>query len=135
MVKSKSKSNKVGGWLLFFAIVFLLSGVGEVYLFFSTLSGGANNTQELMQLLFAPLLALELFVSASLIFSMKKSALQVVYITLGTMAVAGIINNIVAGDGVDNGLRFIGFVTGPAIYAAWALYFKQSVRVKKTLVK
>ena len=135
MAKSKAKANNVRGWLLFFVIIFLLSGIGEVSTFFSTLGNSASGTNETMQLIFAPLIAIELFIAVALIMMQKKVSVPFVYFTLGTMAVAGIVNNLVANETTDNNLKFIGLVTGPVLYFLLALYFKQSDRVKKTLVK
>lgn len=128
--------NGLGGWLLFFVIVFAIAGLGEVGLFFSGLDAGAKNPSESLALVFSPLLGVGFLASVVLLAMRKKLALVAVYITLAVSALYGVMTTVVATDAKEGlGEKVGAVVVGLLMYALLALYFRQSRRVKETLVK
>lgn len=132
---AKAAPKKIRGWLLFFVLVFVFAGIGEVSTFFYALSHDPKSSVDTINIILSPVIAVGLFLSTFLIVSHKKSALNLVYLTLGIMAVYAVIYNLTPNDLVSDSVRFVGLFTGPVVYVLLALYFKQSTRVKQTLVK
>lgn len=130
---AKSKPINVRGWLLFFVIVFVLSGIGEVSLFFYALGNGMTKMDQTWQLVFGPILAIGFLGSAWLLWSKNKAALTFVYLTLfasalfSTLAIATTSRDMSGAEKVTNGVSSI------AMSGLLALYFKNSKRVKDTL--
>lgn len=131
---AKARPEKLGGLLLLFVILFVLAGIGEIYIFFNALGSTSKTALDNLQMVLDAVIGVGLLVSSAQLISRKKSALPLVYLTLGVMAVYSVLNNLNADQRIDDSLQLIGLVTAPLLYGLCALYFKQSSRVKKTLV-
>lgn len=155
-VKMEKSLEGVGGWLIFWIIMFALSGIGFIMTFFTAISVSNMGGDTVTTLIFAPLLAIGFITAAVLISMQKKLAVLVSYITIGLAALYSIISSIVAYstvkevvndysyygsrtvDTVDKvGLPVLigGIIATLVISGLIALYFYQSKRVKATLVK
>lgn len=131
---AKARPKKLGGLLLLFVVLFVLAGIGEIYIFFNALGSTSKTAVDTLQMVLDAFIGLGLLVSSVQLISRKKSALPLVYLTLGVMAAYSVLNNLNADQRIDDSLEFIGLVTAPLLYGLCALYFKQSNRVKQTLV-
>lgn len=128
----------VKGWLLFFAVVLGLAGIGYIGMFFSAMTD-LSSASNIIALVFTPFIA-ALAVASTVFIAMEKQLGKWLAVgTFGLGAIYAVINAIVAfaaGVGVATvpallstiivGLIFQGFVI---------LYFFASKRVKETLIK
>ena len=138
-IVTEQSLNGLGGWLIFWLVIFGLAGLGEISGFASTLVG-ADNPLKVVNLIFMPVLAIVNIASAVLIALQKEIGRKVAIGTLGLNALWSTITIIVSATsaGVDS-QGMPGVVTG--VIAAWvfagllSLYFFVSKRVKATLVK
>ncbi len=135
-VVTQQSLNGLGGWLLFFMVVFALIGIGEVGVFFSGLDAGVKTTTDTITTVFSPLLAVSLLASVTLLAMRKKLALMVVYVSIAIGALYAVISQLVVTEDKEGlGTRIGGVIVGLVLYGLLALYFRQSRRVKETLVK
>lgn len=136
-VITQKSLNGLGGWLLFFLVVFALMGIGEITTFFQLLDSGVKNTTDTIMVVFAPLLAISLLTSVVLMAMRKKLALVAVYTAVALLALDSIMIQLVvtSGKGSSLALKISGAITSVIFCGLLALYFRQSRRVKETLVK
>lgn len=149
----------IGGWLIFWLVVFSLFAVGYIYSFFLALSipGGFVDGAKIVMLLFTPFLSIGYLASVVLIAMQKKLGRLVTFATLGLSALYSTIASIVtyattgnlssnlddsygysssSYDDSPSGLPMLigGILASLVIHALIALYFVLSKRVKETLV-
>lgn len=134
-VITQESLNGIGGWLLFFIVVFALTSIGEVGAFFQTLTNGIKTASDGMNMLFSPLMALGFLLSVILLAMRKKLAIMVIYASLATGAVYSVITQIVTPSKDGVAMIISGIVVSLILYGLVMLYFRQSRRVKETLVK
>lgn len=129
-----AKSLKgVGGWLLFWVIVFALSAVGYITAFFRGLDGGQNN--DLVTVLFSPVLTGLAIASVTLIVMQKKLGRYISIAFIGASTLYGIIHAIANRTALDSTADIVGQIAGSILGGGLlAAYFIASRRVKETLV-
>lgn len=143
----------IGGWLIFWLILFSLFAIGSVTMFFSALvSEDISTAEKVVTLLFTPLLAIGFTASVVYIAMQKKLAKLITLISLGVCALYGITNLIVAyvspapagsyyasSQSSSYQLTVPGLISAILvnllIFGLISLYFILSKRVKATLVK
>lgn len=135
VITQKSLSG-IGGWLLFFMVIFALIGVGGISLFFTGLDAGVKSATDTVTILFSPLIAIAYLGATVLLAMRKKLAVFFVYAALAVMATYTILLQLMdsedkSGVGVKVGTILVTLV----MYGLLALYFRQSRRIKETLVK
>ena len=135
-VITQNSLNGLSGWLLFFMIFFALIGIGGVSMFFDGLAAGVNTSDDLVKVIFGPLLSASFLASLILIALRKKIAIPVTYAAYAVFAVYTIALTLISQDSTETaGVKVGSILTGIIIYGLLALYFKQSRRVKETLIK
>jgi hypothetical protein len=129
--------NGIGGWLLFFLVIFTLIGIGSIGLFFDGLDKGISTAAETIEVVFAPLLAVGFLASVVLIAMRKKVAVMATYVSIAVMALYSAMSTLVSNDDESDSLaiKISGILIAFVFYGLFALYFKQSRRVKETLIK
>lgn len=88
----------VGGWLVFWLVIFALAAIGYIMQFFtglSTLGAVGGEALRITSLIFTPILAGAFLTSAVLIGMQKKLGVLVTYITLAASALYSTITSIV----------------------------------------
>ncbi len=153
------KSNKgIGGWLIFWLVMFGLAAIGYITTFFASMLN-LDEATGVVSLIFSPLLAVGYIMSIVMIAMEKKIGKLITWITLGVSGLYSIVNMIVAyataSQAVSSYSRYrsysyreydsdvqqalpllIGMILVTiVIHALVALYFILSKRVKETLVK
>lgn len=127
--------NGLGGWLLFFLVMFALTSIGYVGFFFQTLTNGIKTASDGITTLFAPFLAVGFLIVVVLLAMRKKLAVKVIYASLATAAAYSVITQIVSPSQEGVAMMISGIVVSIIMFGLMALYFRQSRRVKETLVK
>ena len=128
----------VRGWLLFFAIVFGLAGLGYIGYFFTAMTD-LSNPSSIVNLIFAPLLAAA-FITSVVFIAMEKSLGK--WMAVGSLAFAAvysIISSIVSyasgsSEASSPAMLISTIITGLVSSSLFILYFFVSKRVKETLV-
>lgn len=136
-VITQQSLNGIGGWLLFFMVVFGVVGIAEIGIFFSGLESGVNTPSDTLAVIFAPILAVGYLASLVLMAMRKKIALLFVYGAIGASALYSTLAQLLTNDNGENSvtMKVSGIIVGLVMYGLWALYFRQSRRVKETLLK
>jgi hypothetical protein len=139
-VKMEKSQKGVAGWLLFFLICFVLSGLGMlskmIYAFFTPV----NSTEDVIAAIFAPLIfasALAAVVFIALQFRAARFVAITAYAIYAIYAATALIASAVESGAKDSAMAgvIIGVLTLVIISGLLALYFVISRRVKETLVK
>jgi hypothetical protein len=125
----------VGGWLLFFVIIFGLSTLGYLGMFGNALDGGSDGAKRVLDLIMTPLMAIGFLTCVVLISMQKRLAVPVVWVTLGISALYNSITSILGADSHAVGGTIIGIVIQFILYGLVGLYFYQARRVKETLIR
>jgi len=140
----------VGGWLIFWIIMFSLAAIGYISAFFASMMS-LSNAASIVTLIFAPILAAGFITSVVMIAMQKRIGKLVTFITLGVSAVYALINSIVgyltvgnaaghysysASSSVEKSIPMLiaSILISLLVHALVALYFVLSRRVKETLV-
>lgn len=128
----------VKGWLLFFTVIFALSGIGYISIFFTSMLD-LSTASAILSLIFSPILAAAAITTTVLLAMQKKLAKWLAVGTLGFFALYGVINSIVgfaSGDTTASSAPILisGILTGLVFEGLLILYFFVSKRVKETLV-
>lgn len=128
----------VRGWLLFFAIVFGLSGLGYIGYFFAAMTDLGNPTS-IVNLIFSPLLAAALITTVVFIAMEKSLGKWLAIGSLAFIAVYNVITSIVSyasgsSDSSSPAMLISTIITGLIMSGLFILYFFVSKRVKETLV-
>jgi len=132
---TQNSLNGLGGWLFVFMIVFAVMAIGEIGIFFSMLDTGTKNASDNITVVFAPILAIVFLASLVLTAMRKKMAIMVIYASFALFALYSILSQLVesSSDGVATKIGTA--IVTVIIYGLMALYFRQSRRVKETLIK
>lgn len=144
----------IGGWLIFWLILFSLFAIGSVTMFFSAMVANDMSTAaKVVMLIFTPALAVGFIASIVYIAMQKKLAKLITLISLGIYALYGTIGLIVnyvapaqkasssyySSTSTSSDLTFPGLIAAILvnilIFGLISLYFLLSKRVKATLVK
>lgn len=127
----------IKGWLLFFTVIFALSGLGYIGSFFTAMTD-ISNASAVLNLILSPILAAAAITTTVLIAMQKKIAKWMAVGTLGLFALNGVISTVIsfAESGSSNSapLLISAIITGLIIEGLLMLYFFVSKRVKETLV-
>ncbi len=137
-VVSQQSLEGVGGWLVFWLIVFILMGIGYIMAFFTGLENGGDEASDILLMIFSPLIAIGAIGSAVTIALRKKLAIWMSVATLGIAGLYNILSIIIAA--VDNRYSSIAITVGGILVSivfsgAIILYFFASKRVKQTLTR
>lgn len=143
----------VGGWLIFWIVIFALVAIGYIWAFFASMLS-LSSAVSILALIFAPILAAGCIASVVLISLQKRLGRLITLVTLGVsalyMTINSIVSYIVVNDYVRSSYDSYGSYTSPSksipiliagilvsllIHGLVALYFILSRRVKETLVK
>lgn len=133
--------NGVGGWLIFWIIIFSIMGIGFVVSFFNAIDTAgyytdAAATSRTLLLIFAPLLGVGYLASTVLIALRKKLGQTASIATLGVTALYSVISALVAaGSAISLGATAGGILASLIFFGLMILYFVVSKRVKQTLVR
>ena len=127
----------LGGWLMFWLIVFAIAGISYTTSFFTMLGSGASNASDVAYLIFAPLLAAGYIATVVFMAMRKKLAKLLAMATIGLSTLYVIVLTII--DMVNNTSSNLGTAVGGLVTTIIAgglmiLYFVVSKRVKATLV-
>ena len=127
----------LGGWLMFWMVVFAITGVSYTASFFSTLGTGVGDAIGYVYLFFAPLMAIAYLASVVFIAMHKKLGRTLAISAIGLTALYAVISSII--DMVNNkndnlGVAVGGLMTILIVSGLMALYFVVSKRVKATLI-
>ena len=137
-VVSQQSLEGVGGWLIFWLIVFILMGIGYIMAFFSGIESGGTEATDILLMIFSPLLAIGAIGSATTIALRKKLG---VWLSIGTLGLAGLytILSIIVSASQNRYTSMavtVGAVLASLVFSgAMILYFVASKRVKQTLTK
>lgn len=142
----------VGGWLIFWLIVFSIAAVSYIYAFFTSLvipSGFGVDGIKVVTLLFTPFLAVGYLATVVMISMQKKLGKLLAFGTLGLSALYTTISSIITYVSATNAVSSYssydststtlpiligGILVSLVIHGLIALYFILSRRVKETLV-
>lgn len=126
--------NGLGGWLMFYLILFVLFGLAYITAFFSAISAMTTPTM-VVTAIFSPLIAVGSIASVVLIAMRKKLAVLVGAATFGVSGLYAAVNVIVSAKSeTPIAVTVGGTLTSLVIFGLFALYFFVSKRVKQTLV-
>lgn len=148
----------VGGWLIFFLIVFGLAALAYIWLFFGSMLT-LSRPVSIVALIFSPILAIGYITTIVLIANQKRLGKLAAWICLGVSALYSVINTIVSYLSVSHATRSVSYgssyasarygsstnsdtlpfviaaiITALVMHGLVALYFFLSKRVKETLV-
>lgn len=137
-VVSQQSLEGVGGWLIFWIIVFILMGIGYIMAFFTGIEAGGSKATDILLMIFSPLLAIGAIGSATTIALRRKIG---VWISVGTLGLAGlytILSTVIAASQskyTSMAITVGGVLASIVFSGAMILYFFASKRVKQTLTK
>lgn len=126
----------IGGWLMFWLIVFALNGLGNASLFFVSLSSGFSSGATILAAIMSPIIAAGAIATVIFIAMRKKLAIKLAVATLGVVLLNSIISLIINNsDGYTSISLLIGSIVAQLLFTGLvALYFFTSKRVKQTLI-
>lgn len=132
-VVAKQSLDGLGGWLMFWLIVFALSGLAYIGTFFSNLGEGSS---DVLLTVFSLILSVGFLASVVFIALRKKLGKLVSMATIGAMTLYTIISGIITSvnDSANLGSAVGGIVASAVFGGLLILYFVASKRVKATLV-
>lgn len=137
-VVSERSLEGIGGWLIFWIVVFILGGIGHITAFFSGIEAGSTEAGDIVMMIFSPLLAVGYIGSATTIALRKKIGVWVSAGSLGLTGLYSLINIIVTASqerSTSIAITIGGILVSLVIFGAMALYFFTSKRVKQTLTR
>ncbi|MCA9348972.1 hypothetical protein KC878_02380 [Candidatus Saccharibacteria bacterium] len=137
-VVTQESLDGIGGWLLFFMVVFALTGLGYITTFFAVLEEGVDNTNNLLAMVFSPIIAIPAIAAVVLMALRKKIGVYASFLTLAASAIYAVLNVIVASNDADNpslAVTVSSVITILVVFGLLGLYFFASKRVKQTLTK
>lgn len=144
-VVTQQSLQGLGGWLVFFLVVFALLGIGYIMMFTQNISGlDDTGASRIVSLIFSPIIAIGSVAAAALIALQRKLAIVVSLSVLGVSALYSIISIIVAFVSSSSYSSYDSSATAPVMvgsilatlifHGLLALYFVVSKRVKQTLI-
>lgn len=137
-IVSQRSLEGIGGWLIFWIIVFILGGIGYIMAFFTGIEDGGTRASDILLMIFSPLLAIGFLGSATTIALRKKLG---VWLSVGTLGLAGlysVLSTIISAsqDQTTSIAITVGSILVSIVFSgAMILYFFASKRVKQTLTK
>ena len=137
-IVSQRSLEGIGGWLIFWIVVFILGGIGHITAFFSGIEAGSSEAGDIVMMIFSPLLAVGYIGSATTIALRKKIGVWVSAGSLGLTGLYSLINIIVTASqerSTSIAITVGGILVSLVIFGAMALYFFTSKRVKQTLTR
>lgn len=127
----------LGGWLMFWLVIFAIAGISYATSFFTQLGGGVGDASGILYLMMAPLMAIA-YLTAVVFIAMRKKLGKILAISaIGVTALYAVISAIIdiAGNtGGNIGSSVGGLVAVLIVSGLMALYFIVSRRVKATLI-
>lgn len=137
-VVAQKSLNGLGGWLMFWLIIFTLAGITYTATFFTGLGQGATNALGVTYLIFAPILAIAYLSSVVFIALRKKLGKLLAMVTIGLATLYMLITAIITMTSSDASANVSGSIGGMVVTliagGLMVLYFVTSKRVKATLV-
>lgn len=127
----------LGGWLMFWLVVFAIAGLSFTTSFFTALGVGASDANGIAYLIFAPLMGAAYLASVVFIAMRKKLAKLLAISAIGLSTLYAVVSSIIdmTTNTSGNFGSEIGGLVGVLISGGLiALYFIVSKRVKATLV-
>jgi hypothetical protein len=128
----------IGGWLIFWIIVFSLTGVGFIIAFFAAISSGFTSGTDINAAIFTPFLAIGYIGSVVLIALRKKLARLTSVGTLALNGLFGAVGTIIAATTAAYApplaVTVGGVLASLVIAGLISLYFLLAKRVTQTLV-
>jgi hypothetical protein len=136
-VVSQQSLEGLGGWLMFWVVIFSLTGIGYITTFFGSIQHGGTAAATLA-LIFTPLLA-GLYIASVVLIALRKKLGK--WFSIGTLGVSALyitIGVIIAVS--QSGTSEMAVVAGTilvniVLHGLFALYFIVSKRVQLTLVR
>jgi hypothetical protein len=129
----------VGGWLIFWIVIFSLAGIGYIVSFFAFIEQGVSEPSSVASMIAAPILAVG-FILSTVLIALRQKLGQTV--TIATLAVGGLFTalNVILissesayGDGLA--VTAGGVLVSLVVSGLMILYFIISKRVQKTLTR
>jgi hypothetical protein len=136
-VVAQKSLNGLGGWLIFWMILFSMFGLGYTTMFFTGLANGISSPNGVLLAVFSPFMAASCIASVILIALRKKLGRLMSIATIGIVTLYSIINTIItATKNSDSKVALIiGGIFGTLIFSGlMILYFVASKRVRQTLI-
>ena len=131
--------NGIGGWLIFWMVIFSLNGLGFIARFFTQLTTGATTASEIVTTIFAPFIAISCIASVIVIALRKMYGKLASIASIGVMALYSVINSVItASEGASSagvGAAVSGIIATIVFSGLMILYFVSSKRIKQTLVE
>jgi len=128
----------VGGWLVFYLIVFVLVGLSGISAFFESLTTLSSATS-VVTAIFSPIITVGSIYSVVMIATQKKIGIKTSIATIGAGAVYGAVNIVVSAfetHSSDPIAITVGSIVSTLVAGGlFALYFVVSKRVKQTLTE
>jgi uncharacterized membrane protein YhaH (DUF805 family) len=127
----------VGGWLIFWMIIFALGAISFIMAFFTGLDSGSDTANAILTMIFSPVIAIASVASIITIATRKKIGLWVSVATIGITALYGVISTIISAVEYDasTALTVGGILVSLLISSLCIMYFFMSKRVKQTLTQ
>ena len=133
-VVTQQSLRGIGGWLAFAIVVLGLIGIGNIV---SALGGGSSSSASSntpIDTLFGILIGIAFLATTVLLAMQKKIGIMAAYVSLAISATYGVITALINTSEKPAG-EVTGYIIGTVlIYALIALYFRNSRRVKETLI-
>jgi hypothetical protein len=135
-VVAKKSLDGVGGWLMFWLVVFALCGLAYIATFFSVIGQSTFDAKSVLSLVFSVVLAVGFIASVVFIALRKKLGKLISVATIGVATLYAIINTIIISAQSSKSVSSVvgGLVIGAVIGGLAVLYFFVSKRVKETLI-
>ena len=136
-VVSQQSLEGLGGWLMFWVVVFSLSGIGYITTFFNSIQYGGTAAATLA-LIFTPILA-GLYIGSVVLIALRKKLGK--WLSIGTLAISalyitiGIIVAVSEASRVEIAAVVGSILVNIVLHGLFALYFIVSKRVNLTLVR
>lgn len=126
----------LGGWLMFWLIVFAIAGLSYTASFFTQLGLGANDAVGVVYIILSPLMAVAYLASVVFIAMRKKLGKTLAISAIGLSALYSLISAVIdmANNNGNLGATVGGLMTVLIASGLMALYFVVSKRVKATLI-
>lgn len=126
----------VSGWLAVWVVLFALGSIAFIYSFFAQISGEGGVETRVVDLIFAPILAVMYIVAILLIVMRKTLGKWVAIAALITGGLYSMINILIAPQpGQAVALTISSIIVLWLITGLFSLYFMKSERVRQTLTK
>lgn len=127
----------IGGWLMFWMVMFSIAGITQIILFFSIIDFGISSASSVSSLISSPLLAVGFILSTVLIALRQKLGQTIAIATIALAGFSGALNTILSMNSIGNSLAITagGVLASLVVSGLVILYFVLSKRVQKTLTR